>query len=328
VIVEASAPANIALIKYMGKLDSSSNKPTNSSLSWTLDELRTYVKITLVEDQSSDTWQPLQGATFEKMDLSEEAKQRYLKHFAFLKSEWGMKKNFVIESANNFPSDCGLASSASSFAALTKAAVEMFQELAPREDIGIAESAELSRKGSGSSCRSFFGPWALWYADGVRPLEFALSNLSHQVIVVEDKKKEVSSSEAHLRVVTSPLFNGRVARAEQRLAELLHALKQEDWNAIHQICLDEFLDMHALFESSSQPFHYIQSSTKQVLKYAEDLWKENSDGPVVTMDAGANVHFLWRADQLKMAKKTEQDLAPQYRLFSSRKISEGTQDAR
>ena len=42
--VFASAPANIALIKYMGKTDVLSNRPTNSSLSWTLGHLQTFVR--------------------------------------------------------------------------------------------------------------------------------------------------------------------------------------------------------------------------------------------------------------------------------------------
>jgi diphosphomevalonate decarboxylase len=317
VIVESSAPANIALIKYMGKSDPSSNIPTNSSLSWTLDGLRTYVKITLLENANEDRWQPLQGENLEKISLSEKAQKRFLSHFAFLKSEWGMKKNFLIESANNFPSDCGLASSASSFAALTKAAVEMFQELAPREDIGIAEAADLSRRGSGSSCRSFFGPWALWYQSGVRPMEFAMNNLNHQVVVVEDKKKSVSSSEAHLRVASSPLFHGRAERAERRLAELTEALKQADWKAMYALCWDEFTDMHSLFESSQPAFTYMEASTQTVLDYAQDLWKKQGDGPLITMDAGANVHFLWRADQASVARKAEKDLGSRFRVFSS-----------
>lgn len=43
--IEASAPSNIALIKYMGKTDAVSNKPTNVSISYTLDELKTFVRM-------------------------------------------------------------------------------------------------------------------------------------------------------------------------------------------------------------------------------------------------------------------------------------------
>ena len=42
----ASAPSNIALIKYMGKTDEQDNRPTNRSLSYTLNHLRTTVELT------------------------------------------------------------------------------------------------------------------------------------------------------------------------------------------------------------------------------------------------------------------------------------------
>ena len=44
------APSNIALIKYMGKTDSTRNLPENPSLSMTLDRLCTYLEVEILED--------------------------------------------------------------------------------------------------------------------------------------------------------------------------------------------------------------------------------------------------------------------------------------
>lgn len=318
---EASAPSNIALIKYMGKTNSMENSPANSSLSWTLDDLRTTVRIREI-NEPQDRWAPLNIENSKAPELSQKSIDRYLAHFKNIKLEWGITKNYLIESANNFPSDCGLASSASSFAALTRAAVLTFQNEKFREDIGTAEIAEYSRKGSGSSCRSFFSPWAVWYKEGVRPLEFPYATLAHQVVVVEEKKKAVSSSEAHKRVVTSYLFDGRPIRAERRLADLSMALREQDWRKIFEICWAEFWDMHALFETSIPSFGYLESASFEVLQYAKNIWAEKNDGPVVTMDAGANVHFLWRPDQLKLAKQVEVDMQKKYKVFSCHQLSE------
>jgi mevalonate pyrophosphate decarboxylase len=41
----ASAPSNIALIKYWGKIENRNQQPDNSSISLTLGDLRTYTKI-------------------------------------------------------------------------------------------------------------------------------------------------------------------------------------------------------------------------------------------------------------------------------------------
>src|SRR6478609_5107411 len=104
--VLVSAPSNIALIKYMGKIEGTGNQPTNASLSYTLDNLRTFVRLTEIEG-GADQWKPLIREDLEKIDLSEKGQQRFLKHFANLKAKWGVTKNFLVESANNFPSDCG-----------------------------------------------------------------------------------------------------------------------------------------------------------------------------------------------------------------------------
>ena len=55
--------------------------------------------------------------------------------------------------------------------------------------------------------------------------------------------------------------------------------------------------MHALFETSSPSFGYFEPQTLTLLNMAREYWLQNSDGPLVTMDAGPNVHLLWREDQ-------------------------------
>ncbi|MEZ0392640.1 MAG: diphosphomevalonate/mevalonate 3,5-bisphosphate decarboxylase family protein [Pseudobdellovibrionaceae bacterium] len=322
--VATSAPSNIALIKYMGKLEGQGNQPTNSSLSWTLESLRSFVKITLQSDWQADQWQPLQGEGLLDLPLSEKSVSRFLQHFENLKTQFGIQGFFLIQSANNFPSDCGLASSASSFAALTLAATELFAKMgsAKAVELSVMDKADLSRQGSGSSCRSFFGPWALWFRNGVRPLEFPMQSLHHQVVVVESEAKLVSSSEAHRRVTSSPRFAGRPERAEERLANLIQALRSEDenlesWRRAFEICWDEFQDMHELFETSQPAFSYRTEQSRNVLSVLQDLWQEQADGPIVTMDAGANIHLLYRDDQKDLSKKLEKKFASQFKVFSS-----------
>jgi diphosphomevalonate decarboxylase len=59
--IESSAASNIALIKYMGKIVGSdpsiSNKPANVSVSYTLDNLKTYVRLLRNDSLTDDTWQ-------------------------------------------------------------------------------------------------------------------------------------------------------------------------------------------------------------------------------------------------------------------------------
>lgn len=76
-IVECSAPANIALIKYMGKLDSKVNRPTNSSLSYTLENLKTFVRLTYLGESAEDRWQAMTKEDCQPLDLSEQGQHRF-----------------------------------------------------------------------------------------------------------------------------------------------------------------------------------------------------------------------------------------------------------
>ncbi len=300
------APANIALIKYMGKADSEKNLPGNPSLSYTLNDLLSNVSLEQYPGKK-DFWEPLHTPGLPEFNLSDEAQARFLKHLAFLKDAFNYTGAFIVRACNNFPHSSGLASSASSFAALTKCAVLALSELthAPLPPTEI--QAAWSRVGSGSSCRSFFSPWALWDGDQVSGIDLPFEHLIHEVIIISHEVKEVSSSLAHQRVKTSPLYQHREQRACDNLKTLLVALQSQQWHDAYEICWREFQDMHALFTHCAEPFSYMNERTMHVLSDLQLLWEREGDGPIVTMDAGPNVHVLYRPDQIEMARRFKQD---------------------
>lgn len=322
-IWRGSAPSNIALIKYMGKTDAAGNRPTNRSLSFTLNGLRTHIELETASDDSlKDSWEPLVAPGLEPLALSQKGRIRFLTHLSRIKNVWGYAGGFVVRSANDFPADCGLASSASSFAALTSVACRALAELTGRSPMSEREVAELSRQGSGSSCRSLFSPWALWDTDGARAIELPFGDLLHQAVIVEDRRKDVSSSDAHARVSASPLFQGRPERAEQRLQDLMAAFESRDWRSARQICWAEFWDMHALFETTPEPFGYMNGGSLEVLDFVRrEMWGEADGGPIVTMDAGANVHLLHRRDRITDLERVRTVFESRFRIIESGVVS-------
>lgn len=297
----AEAPSNIALIKYMGKIDPTQNRPANPSLSYTLPNLQSFVELRPFSGHT-DYWEPLEMPGFKPFELSKPSQERFIKHLQMLKQLFDYGGNFTIRSTNNFPTASGLASSASSFAALTKCACIALSELTQKPLPDDFVQAQWSRLGSGSSCRSFFAPWALWDDEHCEAIDLPYNHLIHHVIIVSDEEKEISSKQAHLAVMTSPDFAFRPERAKVRLEELLLAFQASNWKKAYEICWDEFMDMHQLFANCDRPFHYITPSSQQVLDTLQDFWKAHGDGPIVTMDAGPNVHVLFREDQAEMAK--------------------------
>lgn len=302
----AHAPSNIALIKYMGKLDETTNLPSNPSLSYTLNHLLSYVELELAHE--ADKWEPLIVNEENKQFLNSSQQAKFIKHLNVIKNKLGFSGHFIIRSGNNFPMGTGLASSASSFAALTTCAVTAISEILQIPMLDQTHLALLSRQGSGSSCRSFFKPWALWDKDKVSSIDLPYASLIHRVVVVSKDEKEVSSREAHNRVISSPLFEGRFHRATSRLNNLIHALSKKDWKEAYIIVWEEFEDMHKLFETSAIPFSYMTKSTHEILEYLRKIWYEYNDGPLVTLDAGPNIHLLFRNDQKELISMIETNL--------------------
>lgn len=301
----AQAPSNIALIKYMGKKDAERNIPINASLSYTLNDLLTSVTLEKIPGKT-DSWEPLDIPGGESFKLTSKEQTRFLDHLSRIKLNFSYSGAFLVRSSNNFPSSTGLASSASSFAALTKCAILALSELTKTQLPSVEEQAQLSRLGSGSSCRSFFSPWALWEDEEVKTVELPYTNFHHQVIIASHEVKPVSSRNAHQRIESSPLYQTRAARATEHLKLLLDALQLQDWKNAYEICWREFSEMHQLFESAEPPFSYRTEATFEILEVLQKHWKEHSDGPIVTMDAGPNVHLLYREDQTEMMKKLTQ----------------------
>lgn len=284
---KSSAPSNIALIKYMGK--EPGNRATNPSLSMTLRDFRTDVELDLLSSGAErDYWKPLPGSA----PLRESSTERFVQFFQKLKAEAGVKECFEIRSGNNFPSDAGLASSASSFAALTKTAALAFSDMKKTSLPAPEILARLSQTGSGSSCRSFFSPWCSWEEHRIGGVESKLPELVDLVAVFESGYKKVSSSQAHQRVRTSPLFAERGARVQKRFEGLKAALAQGDFQKTAEISWAELWDMHSLFHTSEPPFSYFAPGTIRVLQWAEELWEKEGRGPITTIDAGPNVHVL------------------------------------
>lgn len=302
--IRVRSPANIALVKYMGKSSVEGNVPMHGSLSMTLKELTTDLVVqvrpagarpSLIRASHFDG-RPLQVSTkFEKhfwktFDHASE----WLERFG-IPSQSGVV-SVEVDSHNRFPADAGIASSASSFSAATLGALaaraepEAFQRALASPDFRRAVAA-LSQGGSGSSCRSFEGPWVIWDESGVRVLPSQLPEMTDLVVVVSEGKKAISSSQAHLDVLTSPLFRGRVERVRGRLAECARAIEQGDRRRLAVLSWIESWEMHSLFHTSAKPFTYFAPETIAVLKFVEqEVYSENP--PIVTMDAGPNVHIL------------------------------------
>lgn len=325
--VKVFAPVNIALIKYMGKLH---QKPTNASFSLTLKQMGTQVRLS----EEPALSEPLNGHQFSGVTPSLQQiefqwsagsyippQEGQNKLFNFLKREdlWlpffsrhsfpvTIPKMVNLWTQNNVPTASGIATSASSFAAYTVAWFELLTQKKVTQDL-LPELSWIASQGSGSAGRSLMGPWVEWNEEGFLRYQYLENTLGDAknwydiVLLFEDQPKEVSSSEAHVRVITSPHFKGRKERAQARLKKLKELLAMpEDFSKqleLSELVFREAVDMHELFETSQPPFSYRNQGCVDLFQKLPDYASQESLRIFPTMDAGANVHLLVHRDDFE-----------------------------
>ena len=288
------AHTNIAFIKYWGKEDEALILPKNNSLSLTLDAFYTDTQVCFDKKLNKDIL---------FIDGEEQDKKALKKAQVILdlvRKEAGIHEFARIDSKNHVPTAAGLASSASGLAALAGAA-----SLAADLNLTKEELSRLARRGSGSASRSIYGGFAEWQKGSsdidsfAIPIDEADWDIGMIFIIVDDGRKEVSSTEGMRRVVeTSPYYDGWISSTKEDLIDMKSAIKKQDIVKVGEIAERSALKMHALNLSANPPFNYWSPESIEAMRMVSELRKQGY--PVyLTMDAGPNVKLICKASQME-----------------------------
>lgn len=296
----ATAHPNIALVKYWGKRDVALNLPAVPSLSLTLApwSTRTTVETDAPRDEVRLAGRPATDAEASRVTR-------------FLDLVDPDRPPCVVDSANDFPTAAGLASSASAFAALALAATEALGHTRTR-----AELSALARRGSGSACRSLWGGFVRWdrgtRADGADSCGHPVAGPDHWdlrmvVAIVSDGPKPTASTAGMLHTArTSPLYAGWVASAEATLAEAQAAVLDRDLERLGRAMEQSTFTMHATMHTSDPPLIYWLPATLAVVHAVQAL-RRGGVGAWATMDAGPQVKVLCEVED---ADTVQRAIAP------------------
>jgi diphosphomevalonate decarboxylase len=276
----AVAQPNIALIKYWGKQNIAENLPATGSLSVTLASLTTRMTVDLDDALRSDQLR-VNG---------EPAGQMLPRVSACLDHLLGpARAKAAIDSECNFPIAAGLASSASSFAALVVAASH-----AAGLDVDTLSLARAAGRASGSAARSLYGGFVELQTS---PQEIQVDTICTaeewpmQVVVAitATEPKAISSGDAmNLSAETSPFYSSWVEYQDHDLHEARGAVAARDFAALAKVSEHNCLKMHSVMWGSRPPVVYWNNATLACMETVRAL---QADGVPVffTIDAGPQV---------------------------------------
>jgi diphosphomevalonate decarboxylase len=275
----ARACANIALVKYWGKLDTELNLPATGSLSLTLGALTTTTAVRFNELLAEDTL---------VLDGRPAPAERLTTWLDLVRAHAHIDTRAEVTSVNDFPTASGLASSASAYAALAVAATA-----AAGLDMSAQQLSSLARRGSGSAARSLFGGFVEMGETHAEPVDSAADwDIRMLVAVVGGgAPKSVSSRDAmeHCRD-TSPLYGAWLDCVPADLAAARAAIAARDLDALGAVMQHSALAMHAAALASRPPVRYWRAATLAVMDAVDAV-----DGAYYTMDAGPHVKVLTAA---------------------------------
>ena len=310
-----SAPSNIALVKYWGKIENQLNDkgeiltqiPANPSVSFTLNSCKTETKLAFAKKNNNGEF---------SFDLLFEGKpkedfkpkiQKFLDrieiYLPFLKDY-----HFTIDTQNTFPHSSGIASSASGMAALAVNFMSLEKLLNPEitDEYFNKKASFLARLGSGSACRSIKGSVVVWgnhknikgSSDlfGVvfpNKIHDNFKNYQDTILLVDKGEKQVSSTVGHDLMHGHPFAEKRFAQAHENLDSLIKIFESGDLSEFIKIVESEALTLHAMMMTSLPYFILMKPNTLEIINA---IWKFRNETQIpvcFTLDAGANVHVLY-----------------------------------
>lgn len=279
----AIAHPNVALVKYWGKASGPHNVPATPSLSLTLAAFST---TTTVAPARQDSLARNGQAVVDP---------KVARFLAGLRERFGLPP-LSVETANDFPTGCGLASSASGFAALVTAIDGCF-------GLGLttAERSAWARHGSGSAARSIVGGFGALRHDGVDWTGEALLAaeawpLKVVIGITTSRPKAVASTAGMERSRrTSPFYGAWLESTQEDYAVARRAVAERDFPTLARVTESSCLKMHGVALASDPGLIYWNGATVAGLHRVRAL-REAGAQVFFTVDAGPQIKAVCMPD--------------------------------
>jgi len=286
------------LVKYHGMRDTDARYPYHDSISVCTAPSHTKTTVEFQSDAAEDTYvidgEEVTGRGAERVSqVVDEARQRA-----------GIDDPVRVESENSFPSNIGLGSSASGFAALAVALTE-----AAGMDLSLPDVSTIARRGSASAARAVTGGYSDLRTglndDDCRSHRIdAAENLEEDVRIVVGKVPAYKETEAaHEEAEASHMFDARLAHVHEQLAEMRDALPNGDFERVFETAEHDSLSLTATTITGPAGWVYWQPETIAIFHAVRELRREEEVPVYFSTDTGATVYVNTKAEYAEQVEE-------------------------
>jgi phosphomevalonate decarboxylase len=278
------------LVKYHGMRDEERRMPYHDSISVCTAPSHTLTTAEFDPDREEDRYvvdgEVLDGRGAERVRaVVDEVRDRS-----------GLDHRVRLESENSFPTNVGLGSSASGFAAAAMALTA-----AAGMDLSLPDVSTIARLGSASAARSVTGGFSDLYA-GLNDEDCRSERLSTDLeddlrVVVGLVPAYKETAAAHAEAADSHMFESRMAHVHDQLAEMRDALRAGDFDRVFELAEHDSLSLAATTMTGPAGWVYWKPETLAIFEAVRELREEGVPAYFST-DTGATVYVNTDADHV------------------------------
>ncbi|KXK26224.1 MAG: hypothetical protein TR69_WS6001001219 [candidate division WS6 bacterium OLB20] len=306
----ATAPANIAFIKYWGRKDHKLFLPLTTTNSMNLSACTAETVIEFgVSGGDTITITDNTGNSKEINNVPGEKDGMLYTTLDRVRQRTGVSDYAQVTSKLSFPMGAGIASSAAGMAAFVAAAYAAAGDMDTvndREEL----SREIRLSGSVSAARSSHDGFTehLYgethekaYTVQIAPAEHW--DLVDLVAVLSPEEKKISSALGHSLADSSPFMQARLDYLNGKPELARQAILDKDFASLALLSEIDTINMHAVMMTSRPPAFYLSPASIDIMKNVIS-WREDQGLNVFyTFDAGPNPHVITTAAEAESVRK-------------------------
>ncbi|WP_019991614.1 phosphomevalonate decarboxylase MvaD [Natronorubrum tibetense] len=290
------------LVKYHGMRDEIKRLPYHDSISLCTAPSHTRTTVEFSMDYDEDTFvvdgEELDGRAHERVEAVVEK--------ARSKSDAAHTVYPVrLESENSFPSNVGLGSSSSGFAAAAMALAEAAELDASRQEIST-----IARVGSASAARAVTGAFSQLHTgmndEDCRSRRIPTDLHENLKIIVGLVPYHKETEDAHNEAADSHMFQARNAHIHSQIAEMRDYLRNNDFERAFELAEQDSLSLAATTMTGPSGWVYWQPATLEIFNRVRQLREEEGIPVYFSTDTGASVYVNTTDEH---AERVEEEIA-------------------